>query len=156
MAAVWRRQMFTSPVGYVAPETMQQIFEECMPSLAILLQDQPNDAFGTRKVLEDAYRFSRMLHSAPADTFYRSFAPEVGSTLYPRQVELVKRCRLDDLGEVDRVGVTIFPGLVKLSPSRNPPGPLGASADTTTTVVRRAQVICKCALQATSYPTNAM
>ncbi len=156
MAAVWRRQTFTAAVENVAPETTRSIFEEHLPSVAALLQEEPEDTLGTRKVLEDAYRFSRMLHGAPvsagpaADAFYRSFIPELGSTLYPRQVELAKRCRRSERGELDRVGATIFPGLVKVS--RNLPGPGVASGDTAQTVVRRAQVICECALQATTYP----
>lgn len=160
MAAVWRRQTFTAAVENVAPETTRSIFEEHLPSLAALLQDQPDDPLGTRGVLEDAYRFSRMLHGAPAaagpaaDAFYRSFVPELGSTLYPRQVELAKRCRRSERGEVDRVGATIFPGLVKVS--RNLPGPGVAAGDTANTVVRRAQVICECALQATSYPVSSV
>ena len=148
MAAVWRRGMLTVAVEdvLVAPETTRSVFEEHLPSLSVLLQDQPDDPLGTRKVLEYAYRFSRMLHGAPAaDTFYRSFIPEIGCTLDARQVEAVKRCCRSDRGEVDRVGVTIFPGLVKVS--RNLIGPGVAN-----TVVRRAQVICECALQATSYP----
>ena len=160
VAAVWRRQTFTAAVENVAPETTRSIFEEHLPSLAAILQDEPDDPLGTRKVLEDAYRFSRMLHGAPAaagpaaDAFYRSFIPEVGSTLYPRQVELSKRCRRSERGEVDRVGATIFPGLVKVS--RNQQGPGVASGDTANTVVRRAQVICECALQATVYPGHGM
>jgi len=156
VAAVWRRQTFTAAVENVAPETTRSIFEEHLPSVAALLQEEPEDTLGTRKVLEDAYRFSRMLHGAPvsagpaADAFYRSFIPELGSTLYPRQVELAKRCRRSERGELDRVGATIFPGLVKVS--RNLPGPGVASGDTAQTVVRRAQVICECALQATTYP----
>jgi hypothetical protein len=159
VAAVWRRQTFTAAVENVAPETTRSIFEEHLPSLAAILQDKSDDQLGTRKVLEDAYRFSRMLHGAPAaagpaaDTFYRSFIPEVGSTLYPRQVELAKRCRRSERGEVDRVGATIFPGLVKVS--RNQPGP-GVSSGDANTVVRRAQVICECALQATGYPGSNM
>jgi hypothetical protein len=96
-----------------------------------------------------------MLHGAPAaagpaaDAFYRSFIPELGSTLYPRQVELAKRCRRSERGEVDRVGATIFPGLAKVS--RNLPGPGAASGDTANTVVRKAQVICECVLQAAGY-----
>ena len=158
VAAVWRRQTFTAAVENVAPETTRSIFEEHLPSLAVLLQDEPDDRLGTRTVLEDAYRFSRMLHGAPAaagpaaDAFFRSFVPELGSTLHPRQVELAKRCRRSERGEFDRVGATIFPGLVKVS--RNLPGPGVASGDTTETVVRRAQVICECALEATSYGTG--
>ena len=150
MAAVWRRQMFTTPgVEYVAPETLRSIFEEELPSLAAILQDY--DPLGTRKVLEDAHRLSRMLHGAPdvagRGVFYHSFVPEIGNTLYPRQVEISKRCRLAQRGEVDRVGVTLFPGLVRLSQDR--PG-----AEITQTVLRRAHVICKCALQAMVYPSN--
>ncbi|KAI9509806.1 hypothetical protein F5148DRAFT_996086 [Russula earlei] len=158
VAAVWRRQSFSAAVENVAPEMTRMIFQEHVPSLAALL-DSPDDPLGTRAVLEDAYRFSRMLHGAPAaagpgaDAFYRSFVPELASTLYPRQVELAKRCRRSERGELDRVGATIFPGLVKVS--RTPPGPGVATGDTTQTVVRRAQVICECALQATSYPASA-
>jgi len=159
VAAVWRRQTFSAAVENVAPETTRMIFEEHVPSLAALLHDTPDDPLGTRAVLEHAYKFSRMLHGAPAaagagaDAFYRSFVPELASTLYPRQVELSKRCRRSERGELDRVGATIFPGLVKVS--RTPPGPGVPMGDTTQTVVRRAQVICECALQATSYPGSA-
>ncbi|KAI0303670.1 hypothetical protein B0F90DRAFT_1707956 [Multifurca ochricompacta] len=152
VAAVWRRQTFSAAVENIAPETTRMIFEEHVPSLAALLSDSPDDPLGTRVVFEDAYKFSRMLHGAPAtagpgaDAFYRSFVPELASTLYPRQVELVKRCRRSERGELDRVGATIFPGLVKVS--HTPTGPGIASGDTTQTVVRRAQVICECALEA--------
>ncbi|KAF8271171.1 hypothetical protein EI94DRAFT_1721036 [Lactarius quietus] len=157
VAAVWRRQTFSAAVENVAPETTRSIFEENVPSLAALLPDTADDPLGTRGVLEDAYKFSRMLHGAPAtaagaDAFYRSFVPELASTLYPRQVELAKRCRRSERGELDRVGATIFPGLVKVS--RAPPGPGVATGDNTQTVVRRAQVICECALLASSYPVS--
>jgi hypothetical protein len=59
-----------------------------------------------------------MLHLAagPAtDVFYRSFIPELESTLYPRQVEFAKRCRRSERGGVDCIGATIFPRLVKVS-----------------------------------------
>jgi hypothetical protein len=159
VAAVWRRQTFTAAVENVAPDTTRLIFEEHVPTLSELLRDNPEDPLGTRAVLEDAYKFSRMLHGAPsssgpaADAFYRSFVPELGSTLYPRQVELAKRCRRSERGELDRVGATIFPGLVKMS--RTLPGPGIALGDTMQTVVRRAQVICECALHATSFPGSA-
>lgn len=64
--------------------------------------------------------------------------------LYPRQVELVKRCVMSERGEVDRVGACVFPGLVKVSRSTVAPGQ--GELETTQTVVRRAQVICGCAL----------
>jgi len=159
VAAVWRRQTFSAAVENVAPETTRMIFEEHVPSLAALLTDNVDDPLGTREVLKHAYKFSRMLHSAPttagagADAFYRSFVPELGNTLYPRQVELAKRCRRSERGELDRVGATIFPGLVKVS--RTPSGPGVAPGDNTQTVMRRAQVICECALLATSYPVSA-
>ncbi|KAI0255038.1 hypothetical protein BJV78DRAFT_1111051, partial [Lactifluus subvellereus] len=153
VAAVWRRQTFSAAVETVSPETTWMIFEEHVPSLAALLPgDGPDDPLGTFAVLEQAYKFSRMLHGAPAvagpgaDTFYRSFVPELASTLYPHRVELAKRCRRSERGELDRVGATIFPGLVKVS--RAAPGPGVALGTTTQTVVRRAQVICECALQA--------
>jgi len=158
VAAVWRRQTFSAAVENVAPETTRSIFEENVPSLAALLPDSVDDPLGTRGVLDDAYKFSRMLHGAPAtagpgaDAFYRSFVPELASTLYPRQVELAKRCRRSERGELDRVGATIFPGLVKVS--RAPPGPGITNGDNTQTVVRRAQVICECAMLASSYPVS--
>lgn len=83
MAAVWRRQTFSAAVDNVASDTTRSIFEEHAPSLAALLQDTTEDPLGTRAVLEDAYyKFSRMLHGAPAaagqgaDAFYRSFVPD--------------------------------------------------------------------------------
>jgi hypothetical protein len=75
-------------------------------------------ASGGISILESAYAFSRMLHGSGAnssDTFYRAFVPEIGSSLSPRQIELVKRCLKSERGEVDRVGATIFPGLVKVT-----------------------------------------
>jgi hypothetical protein len=45
-----------------------------LPSLAAILQDKPDDQLGTRKVLEDAYRFSRMLHGIAAATRSKEFA----------------------------------------------------------------------------------
>jgi hypothetical protein len=117
-----------------------------VPSLAALLPDSVDDPLGTRGVLDDAYKFSRMLHGAPAtagpgaDAFYRSFVPELASTLYPRQVELAKRCRRSERGEVDCVALTVFPGLVEILPTP----PIAEK------VVRRAQVICECEFLATS------
>ena len=96
-------------------------------SLSILYEQVPElmrtlngkiPASGGVSILESAYAFSRMLHSSgsnSSDAFYRAFVPELGSTLYPRQIELVKRCLRSERGELDRVGATIFPGLVKVS-----------------------------------------
>lgn len=96
------------------------------------LMKQLNEALPTSggvSIMESAYKFSRMLHgsSSTGDAFYRAFVPELGSTLYPRQIELVKRCLRSERGEPDRVGATIFPGLVKVS--RGPPLPNGQHGD---------------------------
>ena len=116
-------------------------------------KDKSAAANGVFAVLEAAYEFSRMLHGAPSssggsvDAFYRAFVTDVGTTMNPRQIELVKRCHKTERGEVDRVGATVFPGLVKVS--RGPPGANGVSTETLQTVVRRAQVICECAMLGT-------
>lgn len=120
------------------------VFEEHMPLLAALLPDIANDPFGTRGLLEDAFKFSCMLRDANADVdvLYRSFVPELASKLNTGLIELVKPCQRSERGEVDRVGATIFPGIVQISPT--PP--------IAQTVVRRAQVICECELLETSNP----
>ncbi|KAI9434438.1 hypothetical protein H4582DRAFT_1818637, partial [Lactarius indigo] len=122
-AAVWRRHTFSAAVEVLTPEMMRMIFEDNMPSLAALLPDSAEDPLGTRSVLQDAFQFSRMLHGAPtragadADALYRSFVLELASTLYPRQVEAVKRCHRSEHGEGERVGAIIFPGLVEIWPA---------------------------------------
>lgn len=93
------------------------ILYEQVPELMKMLSGKI-PASGGVSILESAYAFSRMLHSSgssSSDAFYRAFVPELGSTLYPRQIELVKRCLRSERGELDRVGATIFPGLVKVS-----------------------------------------
>jgi hypothetical protein len=108
------------------------------------------------QVLNSANDFSRMLHGSNSssggtvDAFYRAFVPEIGSTLYPRQIELVKRCLLSERGDIDRVGATVFPGLVKVTRGPAKPG----NEENMQTVVRRAQVICECALASTSAASN--
>lgn len=104
----------------------QTILEEHVPGIMSLLGEEPRT--GNVSILETAYSFSRMLHGSPtaggsADAFYRAFVPELGSTLYARQIELVKRCLKNERGEEDKVGATIFPGLVKVT--RGPIGPDG-------------------------------
>lgn len=51
---------------------------------------------------------------------------------------------MNERGQVDRVGACVFPGLVKVSRGALVPGE--GELETTQTVVRRAQVICGCAL----------
>lgn len=170
VACVWRRQTFSAAVESCTPDMSISILYEQLPELMKLL----NGALpvsGNVSILESAYEFSRMLHgsgSSSADAFYRAFVPEMGSTLYPRQIELVKRCLRSERGEVDRVGATIFPGLVKVT--RGSPTPDGFPTENmqvcvmsrarnvcilihrglfnflSQTVVRRAQVICECAM----------
>ena len=124
VASVWRRQTFSAAVQSCTPEMSLSIMEEHLPALTECLEGTLPMSGGI-SVLEAAYDFSRMLHgsnSGPGDAFYRAFVPELGSTLHPSQVELVKRCILNEGGGVDKVGATIFPGLVKVSR-----GPLQAS-----------------------------
>lgn len=159
VAAVWRRQTFSAAVEKVAPSTTLALLEEHMPTLSRLLGAQHTD--GALAVLEHAYAFSRMLHGAPStapgsrDAFYRSFVLELQGTLYPRHVELVKRCINTERGTTCRVGATTFPGLVKVAqatPANGAGGGGDSGADSAQTVVRRAQVICECALQAFAGP----
>ncbi|RDX57128.1 hypothetical protein OH76DRAFT_1394904 [Lentinus brumalis] len=158
VAAVWRRQTFTAAVESCSVDMSIFFLCENMENLAKVLAldgtdksiDKSTASGGIYTVLEAAYEFSRMLHGAPSssgstvDAFYRAFVPDVASTMNPRQIELVKRCHKTERGEPDRVGATVFPGLVKVS--RGPPGPSGVSTENVQTVVRRAQVICECAL----------
>jgi len=99
-----------------------------------------------KSIIDAAYDFSRMVHGSSAtsgDSFYRAFVPELGSVLSPRQHELVKRCMRSENGNIDRVGATVFPGLVKVSKG---PNINGQEPEIIQTVVRRAQIICECAL----------
>ena len=120
-----------------------------MPSLAALLPESVEDSLGTRGVLEDALKFSRLLHGAAgragpeADAYYRSFVPKLEGTVYALDTKLAKRCRL----ELDHVGATLCLGLVKILPLAPRLG--RAPREITKTVTRRAQVICECALRAT-------
>ncbi|KAH7102814.1 hypothetical protein BKA62DRAFT_749383 [Auriculariales sp. MPI-PUGE-AT-0066] len=102
-------------------------------------------------IVDAAHAFGRMLHASrvtgigsgsAGDAFYRAFVPEVGASMMPQEVELTKRCTRSERGETDRVGATLFPGLVKVTKA-----PDGAVMQT---VVRRAQCICECALAWTS------
>ncbi|KAF8552780.1 hypothetical protein OG21DRAFT_1597946 [Imleria badia] len=146
VAGVWRRQTLSAAVETCSPELTASVLEEQLPTLVKRLGDHTR---GIPPILASAYTFSRMLHGSPstggpggADAFYRSFVPEIGSQLFPRQIELVRRCLRSEQGEVDRVGTTVFPGLVKVSRGS------ADGQDNVQTVVRRAQVMCECALYA--------
>lgn len=126
---MWRRQTFSAAVDSCTPEMSLSILYEQIPELMRQLNGALPTSGGV-SILESAYEFSRMLHgsnSSSGDAFYRAFVPELGSTLYPRQIELVKRCLRSERGELDRVGATIFPGLVKVT--RGPPLPSGEHGD---------------------------
>lgn len=117
VASVWRRQTFSAAVDSCTPEMTASIVYEHIPELMSVLHGALPISGGI-SILDSAYAFSRMLHSSGSssgDAFYRAFVPELGSTLYPRQIELVKRCLKSERGELDRVGATIFPGLVKVT-----------------------------------------
>ncbi|KAG5635436.1 hypothetical protein H0H81_011256 [Sphagnurus paluster] len=125
VASVWRRQTFSAAVEKCTPEMSLSILYEQIPELMKHLNGTLPTSGGS-SVLEHAYSFSRMLHGSSShsgDAFYRAFVPEIGSTLDPRQIELVKRCVRSEQGTLDRVGATIFPGLVKVS--RGPQLPSG-------------------------------
>jgi len=154
VAAVWRRQTFSAAVEECSPQLSKIVLDEHIPYLTRLLSTDggrtPNPAMVS--ILESAYSFSRMLHASRSssggitDAFYRAYVPDLGSVLYPRQIELVKRCLRSECGEVDRVGSCIFFGLVKMTRTPENAAPAGEVLELTQTVVRRAQVICECAL----------
>ncbi|KAJ7056967.1 hypothetical protein C8F01DRAFT_1220728 [Mycena amicta] len=115
VAGVWRRQTFS------CSQTSHSIFSEHIPHLTELL------GLPAQSAIESAFHFSRMLHGTAGGDC-------VGSTMHASQIELVKRCLKNESAELDRVGCTMFPGIVKVG------------LDGENTVVRRAQVICECAL----------
>ncbi|KAG9045563.1 hypothetical protein FS837_006107 [Tulasnella sp. UAMH 9824] len=149
VAAVWRRQTFSAAVDQNSVEISQFILTENIPALSQLLHPSNVPSQAVLGILDAAYSFSRMLHGSRSssggstDAFYRAYVPELGSVLYPRQIELVKRCLKSESGDVDRVGSCIFFGLVKIT--RPPPG-AEDQVELAQTVVRRAQTICECAL----------
>jgi len=156
VAAVWRRQTFSAAVDNCTPELSRNILVERLPTvMKVLTHGTLADPLPGVIILEAAYTFSRMLHGSPTssgssiDAFYRAFVPELGSVLHPRQLELVRRCLRSEHGEQDFVGATNFPGLVKVTKANGPTG-----TETTQTVVRRAQVVCNCALQTSVAPPN--
>ncbi|RDB25890.1 hypothetical protein Hypma_006731 [Hypsizygus marmoreus] len=154
VACVWRRQTFSAAVDTCTPEMSLSILYEQIPELMKHLNGALPTSGGV-SILESAYEFSRMLHGSNAsasDAFYRAFVPEMGSTLYPRQIELVRRCLRSERGEIDRVGATIFPGLVKIT--RGPPLPNGQYGENVQTIVRRAQVTCECAMGGPPMPVS--
>ncbi|KAL1739830.1 hypothetical protein HDZ31DRAFT_68544 [Schizophyllum fasciatum] len=157
-AAAWRRLTFSAAVTTYTPTVLRGILAEHVPALACALLNKPlTPADGDSplahplpaEVLIAALDFARMLHGGAAgDAFYRAFVPEVGAGLHPGQMELVKRCGTSERGGACKVGATVFPGLVKVG------GGGGEGKDESQVVVRRAQVICDCALGGSAAPTT--
>ncbi|KAF8315491.1 uncharacterized protein EI90DRAFT_2946518, partial [Cantharellus anzutake] len=159
VASVWRRQTFSAAVEAFTTEMSDYILNEQIPTLTELIfspSAPPQTAVlaaGLRNILNTGYEFSRTLHASKtssagstggADAFYRAFVPDLGSVLYPTRIELLKRCRKHEMGEVDRVGACVFPGLVKVARGVN--GSASDDTDGGQSVIRRAQVVCECAL----------
>ncbi|KAJ7064745.1 hypothetical protein C8F01DRAFT_983308, partial [Mycena amicta] len=132
-----QRLPVSAAVDSCSREISHSIFSEHIPRLTELL------GLPAQSTIESAFHFSRMLHAtAGGDAFYRAFVPEIGSTMHASQIELVKRCLKNESAELDRVGCRMFPGIVKV-------GLDGENVSCSLlggTVVRRAQVICECAL----------
>ncbi|GAA5840551.1 hypothetical protein JCM11251_007613 [Rhodosporidiobolus azoricus] len=178
VASVWRRQTFSAAVDSLDPEMSLSLFHEHMPHVFSLINPAPSPTLSTpsiapdlEAVLDASYVYSRMLHKSyspggalEGSGFYRSFVCQVGSPLDPTQLELIKKCYRTERGEPERVGACLFPGLVKETAIdtnplpqisiRHGPGTSGFNRvqqkkrETRTLVVRRAQVICECALAA--------
>ncbi|KAJ3844808.1 hypothetical protein EV361DRAFT_804802 [Lentinula raphanica] len=155
VASVWRRQTYSAAVETCSPEMTASVLVEHMPAL-LKCMDGALPTTGGKSIIDAAYNFSRMIHGSHAssgDAFYRAFVPELGITLSASQNELVKRCMRSEQGNIDRVGATVFPGLVKVSKG---PAIAGQEPEIIQTVVRRAQVICECALTGGSIPSAAV
>ncbi|BGP43136.1 hypothetical protein JCM10449v2_007160 [Rhodotorula kratochvilovae] len=171
VASVWRRQTFSAAVDALDPEMSLSLFREHMPHVFALINPDPATiAPELEAVLDASYVYSRMLHKSyspggalEGSGFYRSFVCQVGAPLDPTQLELIKKCYRTERGEPERVGACLFPGLVKETAVDTTPLPQvslrhaapGAQnvhqakkRETRTLVVRRAQVICECALAA--------
>ncbi|GAA5864779.1 hypothetical protein JCM1840_004898 [Sporobolomyces johnsonii] len=180
VASVWRRQTFSAAVDSLNPAMSLSLFNEHMKHVFSLINPSPTIAPELETVLDASYVYSRMLHKSyspggalEGSGFYRSFVCQVGSPLDPTQLELIKKCYRTERGEPERVGACLFPGLVKETAIDTTPLPLpqisirhagpGAQRapptkkrETRTLVVRRAQVICECALAAAYGPGGAV
>jgi hypothetical protein len=152
VAGAWRRQTFSAAIDRPSPEMTTTILSEHIPALYKLLSSTSSGAGELSELIGTAYDFSRMLHGATSsagDTFYRAYVPELQSALDPLQIELVKRCTRCEVGEPEQVGATVFLGLVKVASAQQ----LGGKALNTQTVMRRAMVICECALLGAIAPS---
>ncbi|KZV90608.1 hypothetical protein EXIGLDRAFT_720208 [Exidia glandulosa HHB12029] len=151
VASVWRRQTFSAAIEACTRPIAHAVLQDAAPSLAALLMPDGPDFVPDEwmSIVDAAHSFSRMLHGARAggegDAFYRAFVPEMAGTMRPSEIELVKRCIRSERGEMDRVGATVFPGLVKVTIE---------SGEELTSVVRRAQCICTCALNVSWTPST--
>jgi hypothetical protein len=153
VAGAWRRQTFSAAIDRPSPEMTDAILSEHLPALNKLLSATSSAALA--EVIGTAYDFSRMLHGAAGsagDAFYRAFVPELQSVLDPLQIELVKRCTRCEVGQQEFVGSTVFLGLVKVMSAQQ----LAGKTVNTQTIMRRAMVICECALLGSIPPPPPM
>lgn len=97
VASVWRRQTFSAAVDSLDPSMAIALFMEHLPHLFQLINPSPQELSPSLgSVLEASYTFSRMLHASKSATggggsmessgFYRSFVPDLGSTLDPTKL----------------------------------------------------------------------
>jgi len=150
VACVWRRQTFSAAVDSFSPEMSEVLLKDSLPALLELLATPTHSVPPVLvAILDSAFSFSRMLHGSKSgaggkmDAFYKAFVPDLATSLDPHQVELVKRCLKAEQGELDHVGACIFPGLVKITGGL---GPSRSAEPTQQTVMKRALVMCECAL----------
>ncbi|CDZ97148.1 hypothetical protein [Phaffia rhodozyma] len=163
VASVWRRQTCSASMNDFDRALMIQTLQEYMPSLFLILLKYDGPSIKTLadasvktestdclipealvEILQSAWEFSRLLHeskqsfSSSGIGLYRAFVPELGSALDATRMELLKRCHRSENQEKEVLGACLFPGLIKMGRDSR-----GRDIHV---VVRRAHVICDCAL----------
>ncbi|KAG5220729.1 Pentafunctional AROM polypeptide [Salix suchowensis] len=116
VACVWRRQTFSAAVESCTPEMSRNILTEQLPNLMEILKGE-NPVSGGQSILDKAYDFSRMLHGSSSSAARK------------------RRARFCWCYHIPGPGESV----------ETPPGQ-GEKATNMQTVVRRAQVICQCAI----------
>ncbi|KDQ61354.1 hypothetical protein JAAARDRAFT_30775 [Jaapia argillacea MUCL 33604] len=151
VAGAWRRRTFSSPVETFTPRMACSIMAEHLPLLSKLLgisYEPTMSVSSLLPVLKAGYEFSRMLHGSisSGDAWYRSYIPELSSDLNHNTMVSIKRCSRE---VSDQVGATVFLGLARTN--RELIAPAGNVVDRHY-VLRRARVVCTCALSSFSTP----
>ena len=126
-AGVFRRNAFAGG-GSSLDDLLEPTLRDHIPSVLSLLcspdivSRAPDLAPELRSLLRSALEFSRLLHSSEAtsvddakDGYYKGFTPELESEMFPRQVELIKRCLSHENEGTDVVGACVFPVRLILS-----------------------------------------